>query len=107
MWAYAYEIVPPQATDRLHMIKTLLDRERSEAQRGARIWAGRFVTEEQVTHILVVSDSPDQAGEVNRSIEAELTALRAEFSVTAPMSVADGDAPDGPGAVEPPSEAES
>jgi len=89
MWAYAYEFVPPQAKDRLHVIETILDQERSNGKRPARSWTGRLVVEEQVTHILVVSDSPDQASEINRRIEAELATLSVRFSVTAPMPVVD------------------
>jgi hypothetical protein len=91
-WAYAYRIVPPQAQDRLRAIQTLLDREHSEARRGARTWEGRFVHEEQITHILVVSDSPDQDREVNRRLGVALNELKAGFLLTAPMAVAD-DAP--------------
>ena len=93
VWAYAYQILPPQAEDRLHTIKTLLDKENADAQRAARTWAGRVVVEQQVTHILVVSDSPEQNREVNRRLEAELKELQAGFSITAPMAVADDAAP--------------
>lgn len=89
LWAYAYQIVPPQAEDRLRTIKTLLDHERADAQRGARTWVGRVVLEQQMTHILVVSDSPEQNREVNRKLEAALKELKAGFSMTAPMTVAD------------------
>lgn len=89
MWVYAYEIVPPQAKDRLRMIRAMLDQECSDARCGGRTWAGQLVVEEQVSHILVVSDGPDQAREINRRIEAELTTLEAGFSVTAPMPVVD------------------
>ena len=92
-WAYAYQITPPQPEDRLHAVKTLIDRENAEAQRGARTWTGRMVQEEQVTHILVVSDSPEQNHEVNRRLEAELKGLNAGFSKTAPMAVNDDSAP--------------
>ena len=100
-WAYAYRIVPPQAEDQLRAIQTLLDREHSEARRGARTWEGRFVHEEQITHILVVSDSPDQDREVNRRLGLALNELRAEFLLTAPMAVAN-DAPLRPGTGRPP-----
>lgn len=89
-WAYAYRIVPPQAEDQLRTIQTLLDHEHSVARRGARTWEGRFVLEEQITHILVVSDSPDQDREVNRKLGVALNQLKAGFSLTVPMAVAAG-----------------
>ena len=70
-------------------IEEFLEVERSNAKRTARTWDGRFVVEEQVTHILVVSDSPDQQLEVNRKLEAELTRLKMAFSVTSPVEVTD------------------
>ncbi|MEX0692415.1 MAG: hypothetical protein WD043_11290 [Gemmatimonadales bacterium] len=97
MWAYAYEIVPPQDKDRLHVIHTILDQECVESRRRTRTWTGRLVVEELVTHILVVSDRPDQTEEINRRIEAALRALQAGFSVTAPMTVAGDDATEPPG----------
>ena len=89
VWAYAYQIVPPQAEDRLRSIKTLLDHEHAEARRGARTWAGRVVLEQQATHILVVSDSPQQNHEVNLRLEAELKALKVGYKITTPMVVAE------------------
>ena len=89
VWAYAYRIVPPQPEDRLGTIKNLLDLENTEARRDARTWAGRVVVEEQITHILVVSDSPQQDREVNRKLEAALEELKAGFSVSAPMALDD------------------
>src|ERR1041384_5490284 len=76
-WAYAYRIVPPQAEDQLRAIQTLLDREHSDARRRARTWEGRFVLEEQITHILVVSDSPDQDRQINRRLGLALNELEA------------------------------
>ena len=86
-WAYAYRIVPPQAEDQLRAIQTLLDLEHSDAKRRAETWEGRFVLEEQITHILVVSDSPEQNHEGNRKLESELQQLGAGFSITAPMAL--------------------
>jgi len=87
-WAYDYRIVPPQAADRLGAIQALLDREHSDARHRARTWEGRFVLEEQVTHLLVVSDSPDQDRQVNRRLGLALNELEATFTLTAPMEVA-------------------
>jgi hypothetical protein len=91
VWAYAYQIVPPQPEERLQTIRALLDREAMEAKTRARTWEGRLVAEEHVTHILVVSDSPEQDLEVNRRVEAALRLLEAGFSVTVPMAVRDGE----------------
>jgi hypothetical protein len=92
VWAYAYQIVPPQPEDRLHAIRGLLDREAMDARTRARTWEGRLVAEEHVTHILIVSDSPEQDLEVNHKVEAELRNLEAGYSVTVPMAVK-GDTP--------------
>jgi hypothetical protein len=93
VWAYAYEIVPPQPEERLRRILALLDREQAHARLGDRIWEARFVHGQQVTHILVVSDNPQQDLEVNRRLEAELQGLEAGFSITAPLEVADEPVP--------------
>jgi len=89
IWAYAYQILPPQGAERLRAITTLLDHAHTEAQRDARTWTGRVVVEEQVTHILIVSDSPEQNHEVNQRLEAKLQELNAGFSITVPIAVAD------------------
>jgi hypothetical protein len=89
IWAYGYEIAPPLSQDRLRVIEALVKDEHSSATLGARTWEGRLVVQEQVTHILVVSDSPDQDLEVNRKLEAELRRLEAGFSVTMPLAVVD------------------
>ena len=84
-WAYTYELLPPQLADRLRTIQPLLDGEQADALRSGRTWAGRVVPEEVITHILVVSDSPDQDHEGNRKLESELKELKAKFSVSVPM----------------------
>src|SRR3989338_8996954 len=93
LWAYAYEILPPKGAGQLNAIRTLIEKEHEEAQRVGRTWTGRLVCEQRITHILVVSDSPDQSGEVNRRLEGWLKQLNAEFSLTAPMALADDEAP--------------
>ena len=70
-------------------IRTRVGFEGVRARRDARTWEGRFVHQEQVTHILVVSDAAEQDLEVNRRLEAELRDLEASFSLTAPMAVDD------------------
>ena len=88
LWAYAYKIVPPQSSQRLGTIRTLLKEETSAAHGGARTWSGRLVLEPDATHILIVSD--DARGRdhpINRQLEAELVRLEAAFSVTEPLAV--------------------
>lgn len=89
IWAYAYQIQPPQPAARLHSIKALLDHTHTEAQRDARTWTGRVVVEDQITHILIVSDSPEQNHVANRRLEAKLQELNAGFSITVPIAVVD------------------
>jgi hypothetical protein len=89
VWAYAYQILPPQPAARLHSIKSLLDHAHAEAQRDARTWTGRVVVEDQVTHILIVSDSAEQNHDVDRRIQAKLQELNAGFSMTVPIAVVD------------------
>jgi hypothetical protein len=89
IWAYAYELIPPQPEERFRPVRTMLEREHEEAARGARTWVGSLVAERQLTHILVLSDSPEQDLEINRTLEAKLTELKATFSITAPMRVAE------------------
>ena len=95
LWAFGYELTPPVARDRMEGIQSVLDERHSEAALASQTWEGRFVNGDHVTHILVVSDSPDQDLEVNRKLEAELVRLEAGFSITAPLRVgrAAGSAP--------------
>jgi hypothetical protein len=90
LWAYGYELAPPVARDRMGGIQSVLDEGHSEARLASHTWEGRFVNGDDITHILVVSDSPHQGLEVNRRLEAELVRLEAGFSVTAPLEVAHG-----------------
>lgn len=84
-WAYAYQLTPPQSMERLRAVQALLDEMLAAARREARTWAGTVVLEEHVTHILVVSDSPEQNYEGNRRLETALSELGAGFSVSPPM----------------------
>jgi hypothetical protein len=85
IWVYAYQLVPPQLADRLATVQPLLSDEQLDARRGGRTWAGRVVTEERVTHVLIVSDSPEPDQEGNRNLESELKELKAEFTVSPPV----------------------
>ena len=86
-WVYAYALVPPQAELELSGIRNFLEREHTEAQRAARTWIGNLVYEQWATHILVVSDSPDQGRPVNRRLERRLRQLEVVFSLTLPISL--------------------
>ena len=89
LWAYAYQIVPPQPARLLGAIRALLKDETAAARGGARAWSGRLVLERDSTHILIVSDDVrgrDHA--INRQLEAELQRLEASFTVTEPLAVA-------------------
>lgn len=70
-------------------IRALLEEEHLKSRSAARTWAGRLVSEQQVTHILVVSDSPDQSREINRRIETGLKQLKAAFTLGPPVAVTD------------------
>jgi hypothetical protein len=87
VWAYVYRIEPPLTEDRLAGVKRLLEREHDTATREARKFEGRFVVEEHVTHILVVSDTVDQSLAINREVEAELQKVAISFDVTMPLAV--------------------
>jgi hypothetical protein len=89
LWAYAYKIVPPQPSQKLATIRTLLKDEALIGQGSARTWSGRLVLEPDATHILIVSD--DVRGRdhpINRQLEAELQRLKADYIVTEPLAVA-------------------
>lgn len=87
LWAYAYRMEPPQTEATMALIRALVDEENGEARHGSRKWSARLVVEPQVTHVLIVSDSPDLLHEGNRKLEAELKASGVLFSVTVPLMV--------------------
>ena len=87
VWAYAYRLEPPQSPARLKEIKALLEREHKTAKDRSGTWEGRLVDDERVSHILVLSDSPDLTGEANRRLETALSAINARFNLTIPMVV--------------------
>jgi hypothetical protein len=88
LWAYAYQIVPPQPSRRLGAIRALLKDEAAAARDGARTWSGRLVQERRATHILIVSDAPGRNHSIDRRLEAEIERLDAACSVTEPLAVA-------------------
>lgn len=87
IWVYGYELLPPQHRDRLGRVSELLDDAHVAAGLTAETWGGRLVNGDEVTHILVVSDSPDRTREVNRQLEVELRNLGACFTLTIPLAV--------------------
>lgn len=89
LWAYAYQIVPPQPSGRLGMIRTLLKGETVAARDGGRTWSGRLVFERRATHILIVTDDPVRDHAINLRLESELLRLGTLFSVTKPLVVTD------------------
>jgi len=89
LWAYAYEIVPPQRSGRMGRIRALLKSATLAARENVRTWSGRLVFAPRATHILIVSDDPTRDQTVNLRIETELLRLGAPFSVTRPLVVAD------------------
>src|SRR6266853_3172461 len=66
-WAYAYQLNPPQPEPRFAKLKILLRRARRAAQRDGRLWTGQIVMEAHITHILVVTDAPDEVRAVDRA----------------------------------------
>ena len=87
LWAYAYQIVPPQPTRRLDTIRALLGHEHAAAQQEARTWASRLVLERHATRILIVSDRPDKERGVDRTLAVELQRLQATFTRTESMAI--------------------
>jgi hypothetical protein len=87
LWAYAYEIVPPQPSRRLGTIRTLIEGETAAAHGRSRAWSARLVLGRRSTHILIVSDFRARNRAINHQLEAELERLEAPFSVTAPLAV--------------------
>jgi hypothetical protein len=87
LWAYTYQIVPPQSKSRLRAVRALLDQEHSAAKKASGTFAGRLIAGARVTRILIVSDCPELSCEVNQRLEAELENLKAEFSVSEPVAL--------------------
>lgn len=87
IWTYGYALMPPIARDRLGPMKALLDDGHAKATLAALIWEGRLINGNDITHILVVSDRPDQDLEVNQLLEAELNRLEAPFAITGAVAI--------------------
>jgi hypothetical protein len=89
LWVYGYEMIPAHHAAGMTVIRDLLNRANDEAKQEDRTWTARLVTEQQATHVLIVSTSPEQDREINRRLETELKALGVEFLLTVPMPVRD------------------
>jgi hypothetical protein len=83
-WVYAYQLDPPQPEPRFKKINSLVRQAQSAAKRKGRLWTGRIVVETLITHLLIVTDHPDQVPAVNRAIETELKLLDMGFALTGP-----------------------
>ena len=92
IWAYAYRLSPPLPPAKLRQLKELLEREHAAARERDGTWEARFVTDERVEHILVLTDSPDLDRDANKHIEEALQELDAGYSLTVPLAVDDGGA---------------
>lgn len=87
MWAYAFQIVPPQSKRGLDPIRALLNHAQAAARNEGRTWSSRLVVERRATRILVVTDRPDQERGVDDALAAELQRLQLPFTRTAPMEI--------------------
>lgn len=87
LWAYAYQIVPPQSKSHLETIQGLLNHEHEAARTEARTWTGRLVLERLMTRILIVSDNPNQARGINLGLASELHRLQVTFSCTESLEI--------------------
>jgi hypothetical protein len=87
-WVYAYQLDPPQPEPKFKKITSLVRQAQTAATRGGHLWTGRIVVETLVTHLLIVTDDPQQAPGVNRAIEAQLKQHAMGFALTGPAALA-------------------
>ena len=86
-WVYAYQLDPPQPEPKFKKINALVRQAQTAAKRGGHLWSGRIVVETLVTHLLIVTDDPQQAPGVNRAIESELKQHAMGFALTGPAAL--------------------
>jgi hypothetical protein len=86
-WVYAYQLDPPQPEPKFKKINALVRQAQTVATRGGHLWTGRIVVETLVTHLLIVTDAPQQAPGVNRAIEAQLKQHAMGFALTGPAAL--------------------
>ncbi len=89
IWTYGYVLIPPIPRIRLGPMEALLSDGHAEAAMASRTWEGRLINGDDITHILVVSDRPEQNLGVNVRLEAELNRLKAPFAVTEALVIGD------------------
>jgi len=87
LWVYGYQMDPPQPEARMTSIRDLLDQENNAVARQGRKWTACLVADERVTHVLVVTSSPDLNLEINRRLESALKAMGIGFELSIPMPV--------------------
>jgi hypothetical protein len=87
LWAYAYEVLPPQPSSEWSALRALLDEEHETAAREGRRWTGKLVYKQLVTHLLVVSDHLDQDHDINRRVEECLKTICPGFVLTVPKAL--------------------
>jgi hypothetical protein len=87
VWAYTYRLKCPPPAEHLQELERILAEEHAAAKSRAGTWSAQLVSTEQVSHILIVADSPQLDSEVNRRIEAVLQRLGTGFDTTLPLIV--------------------
>jgi len=87
MWAYGYAFTPPIALHRIGPMEALVEGGNEKARLAALTWEGRLINGDHITHLLVVSDRPDQDLEINQLLEAEMGRLEAPFTITASLAI--------------------
>ena len=102
LWAYAYEVLPRQPAADWAALHALLDEEHAAAAREGRRWTGKLVYRQLATHLLVVSDHPDQDRDINHRLEAWLKVVSPGFAVTAPKALTVAESPRRKGTRQPP-----
>lgn len=90
LWVYGYEMIPPHQKHGMKVIRGLLNEENSLAEKENRSWTARLVTEQRVTHVLIVASSPEVDKDINHRIESKLKELGFRFQLSIPMPVPDG-----------------
>jgi len=73
-WAYAYSSIRRSRAPVLRKLKGAAPPRAAGRAADGRLWTGQIVMEAQITHILVVTDAPDEIRAVNGAIDAELSA---------------------------------
>ncbi|TVP46315.1 MAG: hypothetical protein EA350_07320 [Gemmatimonadales bacterium] len=87
LWVYGYQMNPPQPEARMTAIRDLLDKQNDAVALKGRKWTACLVTEERVTHVLVVTSSPEENLDLNRRLESELKGMGIRFELSVPMPV--------------------